>query len=322
MKAHANDSYNYELKLVKRSGMKYRCFSFAYVWPKAFYFSEAVREMYDVCVENKIGIFMDSSAYQFFSWFRKNAGYGKVSSKKKIVSQEDFIKLKDEIVEEYVKFVKRNSKNWDVYCNFDYLKNCQVIWDMQKELEKRGIRPAPVYHGDQPITEWFERYCKEGYKLICIGGFPQSRRGRIPNRNFFERVFNMADKYGVKLHAFAYASLSWMTEFAWWSVDSSTWATTAAYGSILWPDNEKGVLKAIHVSDWETKNPSSYNNMGKPIQRRIERIVEDAGFDFKPLRSKEGIYERCVFNAYVYSHLEQLVDWNVMSKKTKWEYLV
>ena len=314
LKEHKDKNYEMELLWIKRSGCKYRCMNFAYVCPGAFYYQPKIEDMYKACIAKDVGIFMDSSAYSFFQFILKDSG--KKSSTKKSLTEKEFNDKRDKTIKQYVDFVKKDSKHWDFYANFDYRKNCELIWNMQKKLEKQGIAPSPVYHGDDSL-DWFKRYCDAGYRIICIGGFPQKRRGFHPKRQFFEKIFKIADEYKVKLHGFAFTYIASMVEFPWYAVDSSTWAKTAAYGMILVPDNDRNVMRSIHVSDRHSANNSSYNLMPKTIQREIEDLVTKAGFDWDKIRT--SVYERCTYNAWIYMHLDKFLDLDYT--KATWEDL-
>jgi hypothetical protein len=268
--------------------------------------------MYLACLQEKVKVMVDSSAFSFWMMV-KNRG-GTVSKGKKILTDSEFIKLKDKVVDQYIDFINTNESKIDWYCNFDYIKDSETIWKMQLELEKKGLKPAPVFHGDSSL-DYFKRYCDLGHKLICIGGFPKARRGHIPRRKFFERLFRISEDYKVNLHGFAFTNIANLLEFPWWSVDSATWAKTAAYGMILVPDKDRSVMRSIHVSDRATKNKISYDFMPREIKKEIEEFVEDKGFDFGKVRS--SIYERCIFNAYIYSHLDKLID--LENRKADWE---
>jgi hypothetical protein len=87
---------------------------------------------------------------------------------------------------------------------------------------------------------------------------------------------------------------------------------------ILVPDNDRSVMRSIHVSERQTGNPVTYNRMPKSIRREIEDSVDKAGFDFDKLRT--SIFERCVYNAWIYNHLDQFID--LTYKKANWEILV
>lgn len=316
MKEHGDRHKKFEFKWIERSKVKYRCFNFGYICKNAFYFQPRMRESYDAHVERNIGIFMDSGAFSFYQMYNK-AHTGKVTSTKKQVDDKQFQKLRDQTIDLYEKFIKKEGSHWDFYANFDYVKDCDIIWEMQKALEKRGLRPAPVYHGDKSL-DYFRRYCDKGYKIVCIGMYPRARPTWDKKRRWFEKLFSIAEPYGVKLHGLAVTNLSSMSDFPWYSADSATWAKVASYGGIVVPDPEKNIIKTIHVSDRASGNPSSYNRMGKEVRREIEELVESNGFDFQKVRT--NLFERSTYNAYVYANLDTLIEMN--TTKTDWERLI
>jgi hypothetical protein len=87
---------------------------------------------------------------------------------------------------------------------------------------------------------------------------------------------------------------------------------------ILVPDENRSVMRSIHVSDRETKNGVSYNRMPKSIRREIEDMVNKFGFDFDEIR--KSVYERCTYNAFVYNNLEKFIELDC--NKAKWENLL
>lgn len=315
--AHKDKNWEYELEFIRRSKLTHRCLNFAYIYPGAFYYQKKMEEMYRACLHEKINIMMDSSAFSFWMFMKNQSGA--ISKSKKVIDDKQFNKMKDKVIDQYVDFCKSDGKKWDWYANFDYRKDCEIIWKMQLELEKKGLKPTPIFHGDSSL-DYFKRYCDRGHKTIAIGGAPK-KRGHVRRRRFFERLFRIADDYKVGLHGFAFASIASLTEFPWESVDMSTWAKTAAYGMILTSDRDRSVLRSVHISDRPTTNKITYNTMPKSVQREIEEEVENNGFDFQKLRdSKTGNYERCIYNAWYYSHLDKFI--HMVNNKANWEVLI
>src|SRR5689334_20777316 len=105
MKEHKEDHYKYELEWIKRSQTKYRCMNFAYVCKGAFYYQPKIEEMYLACIEKNVGVMMDSSAFSFFMFLLKQSG--KKASNKKSLTDEEFDKLRDKVVKQYVDFVNK-----------------------------------------------------------------------------------------------------------------------------------------------------------------------------------------------------------------------
>lgn len=307
-----------EKQWIKRSGVQYRCFSYAFVCPGAFYYTPKLEEGMVASIECGVKIMMDSSAFSFWNFIRKQTGA--LAKNKKFRTTEEIEKLKIDTVDGYVKFVKKESKKWDFYANFDYVKVSKNIWEMQLELEKRGIHPSPVYHGDSTM-DYFKRYCDRGHKVICIGHAPAKRRAWKDHRSFFDRLFKIKESYPeVGLHGFAFTSLNFMLDYPWFSVDSATWVKAAAFGQIILLDTNRSVIHSIHVSSKESVgSKNSYNNMQPSIQKALRSQVEKMGFDFDKIRT--DLYERCVFNGYIFSNLETLLKGS-SSRRPEWENLL
>jgi hypothetical protein len=296
-----------------KNGAKYRCFSYAYTSPDGFYYSKKIAESLKIAEKKGMGVMMDSAAHSFHKL--KVLGLRKKSGK---WSVKDTDKLRDKVVETYAQYVLKEGKKWDFVVNFDYVRDCPVIYAMQKQLEKLGIRPVPVYHGDQP-DEWLKRYCEEGHKLICLGSVKRSNKYM---RYYYDRCFNIAAKYGVLLHGLAVTSLSLMYGYEWYSVDSATWAKVAAFGCIL--STSAGVNDTfgyIHLSDRRHGQGRGieYLDLPKNKQREINHEIEDNGFDPKQLLTDGAA--RSMYNVYIFCNRIQHLKEVVRSGKTRWQSL-
>lgn len=295
-----------ETDWLKQTGCRHRCFSFMFVCPEAYFFNKRMKEALDVHLQHKTGLLMDSSAFTFFGLARKNpAGL-------------DIPKLRQETIELYVDYVKANSKKWDFYVNFDYEKNAETVYTIQKQLESQGIRPVPVYHGDRDVS-YLERYCKEGYKLIGI-----SMAVKRPSWKgwcyYFDQVFNVAAKYGTKLHGFAVTSLTHMFRYPWYSVDSSSWAKISAFGKIIYADMVRGVMGQVHVSDRQSFHPASYNRLPLSVKKSLREQVEHHGFDFDKVRTDMQV--RCAYNAVWFTRFVGQLKSAVRESRVEWESLI
>lgn len=256
---------------------------------------------------------MDSGAFSFHKFITSSSG--KLSKgKKQHFTQVD--ELKDETIEKYIDYCKKHSKEWDFYVNFDYIKHAPTVYKVQKQLEKAGIRPVPVYHGDTDL-DYFERYCKEGYKLIGIGTSKvQGRMTWKGTRYYYSQIFEMAEKYGVKLHGFAVTSLTHMFEWPWYSVDSATWVKMAAYGKIAYIDSNKGIIGQLHVSVKPTKFDPSYSKLPPAGKRFIQEQVEKNGFKIDGIR--KNLWERSTYNACMFTkHIPDMKEL-ISSRRVNW----
>jgi hypothetical protein len=299
----------HEEALVKH-GCTHRCYSFAYCSPKGFNYASKMKEALETSVDLGVGVMMDSSAASFHGLARKR----KVGKHKR----EDIDKLRDTVVTEYTAYVKRHRKEWDWYVNFDYTHDSQVCWDMQKQLEHKGIHPVPVIHGGESM-EWFKRYCEEGYPLIGLGGMVQ-RKGYKHARIVFDRVFNIAAKYNVKLHGFGITSLSLMLMYPWYSVDSASWVKIAAYGSILHVDETRGLASEMHFTDKNATGKTKYAYMPSALRKEVAREIEANGFKVKDLRKDS--FARCLYNVKVFTSKLHVLKEIVSDSRAHWRSLL
>jgi hypothetical protein len=294
-------------------GSKYRCFSYAYTCKGAFYYNKRMNQALKTSVDNNIGVMMDSAAHSIHHL--KAQGLKKNKGKFNI---HDIDKLRDLVMDQYVEYVNKEGKHWDFHINFDYIKNCPEIYRVQKVLEEKGLRPVPVYHGDHGL-EWLKRYCKEGYKLISIGTVIPFGTYR-EKRRYYDNVFNISEKYGVLLHGLAMTGLSLMFQYPWYSVDSATWAKTAAYGSMLHVDMNRQIIGEIHITDQRVNGKTCWNQLPKDLQRDIRHTVEDNGFDFHEMQTDGRA--RSLYNVWLFCNkLHELKD-AVKSTTVKWKNLL
>lgn len=295
------------------NGCKYRCYSYAYTCKGAFYYTKKMAEALKVSIDNGIGVMMDSAAHSVHQLAGK--GLRKRSGKFRVT---DIDELKKIVIDQYTEYALKEGKKWDFYVNFDYVRDCPIIYDMQKFLEKRGLKPIPVYHGDKSI-DWLRRYCEEGYKLIGIGSI-KSYGAYKDKRHYYDAVFNVTEKYGALTHGFAMTGLSLMFSYPWYSVDSATWAKTAAYGSILHADKNRNVIGEIHITDKIVNGKTRYNALPKELQKDLRTIVEKSGFDFAELRVDGRA--RSLYNVHLFCNHFMDLKKAVSADRKRWKLLV
>lgn len=295
-----------EKEFLRCSGTRYRCFSFVYIDPKAIYWSPRALESYKTNVVSNSHIMLDSGAFSFQMFLiRKKMDLAKME------------KLRKETIDLYVEFCKKRQKELDWLVTFDYDQKFDVVWGMTKELEKRGLKPAPVFHGDCGM-EYLKRYLDAGYKRIGISSLTRRRSDYGATRRYFDDVFRTAEPYKVKLHGFAVTSLSLTYAYDWFSVDSSSWSRSASYGAIYSLDPERGSLANIHVSltgglQSSTRSVTALSPAGI---KSVKAQVEKQGWDFDLLR--RSLQYRFVYNGWIFSHLNQFAG-QVKSTHTQWE---
>lgn len=307
-----NGSSNINEQDLIDNGCKYRCYSYAYTCKDAFYYTKKMAEALKCSLDNKIGVMMDSSAHSFHQLASK--GLRKRRGRFRVADTEE---LKTLVIKQYSDYAKKHGKEWDFYVNFDYIKHAPTVYDMQQRLEKKGLEPIPCYHGDMGL-EYLERYCKEGYKLVGIGTV-KFYGAYKDKRRHFDRIFDMSEKHGVLLHGFAMTGLSLMFQYPWYSVDSATWAKTAAYGSILHVDRNRNIIGEIHITDKRVEGKTRYNALPKDLQRDIKRTAESFGFDFKELQIDGRM--RSLYNVKLFCNRLMDLKEAVCADRKRWKLL-
>lgn len=301
-----------EEEFLRCTGVRYRCFSFVYIDPAAFYFTPRSRQAYDVNVQHDNHIMMDSGAFSFHEFVKKHRDESKVKN------------LKKETILNYVKFCKEHKKDWDFHVTFDYIRHSPLIWQVTKYLEKKGLQPTPVFHGDSSY-DWLRKYLDAGYKRIGISTTYHRRSDYKNQRLYFDHVFKICDPYKVKLHGFAMTALSYAFAYPWDSIDSSSWSRTASYGMIYMLDKERVKLGSVHVSalgSWNKPNYASHTSttatMSKEAVKSIRDQVEGNGFDFDLLAN--SLTYRFIYNGWMQSHLNGYRDY-LKDVYARWEPL-
>lgn len=138
-------------------------------------------------------------------------------------------------LDRYGRFMK--SMDGRVLCaNVDVIYNPDLTWKTQQFFEKEyGVCPVPIIHYRTPL-HYLDRYIGR-YDLVGVGGFAW---GGPDTTHWLDNLFlhvcpGPKHLPIVKLHGFALTSWAAICRWPWWSVDSTSWSTTAAYGGIYVP---------------------------------------------------------------------------------------
>jgi hypothetical protein len=181
--------------------------------------------------------FTDSGAHSWINLVLKNHRGGKIDFT--IFDSKEFYNYLDE----YAIFIKQYKDGIDFYTNVDVIRDPKRTWKVQKYLEdKHGLNPIPVVHYGTDY-KWLERYLKNGYDYIGIGG-PLKRQGKLyPSwaDGIFDIICNQKSRKPlVKTHGFLVTTHKLMLMYPWYSVDSTTSKKMAYYSQILVPTKVGG----------------------------------------------------------------------------------
>lgn len=130
------------------------------------------------------------------------------------------------------------------YIALDVIGKPEATWENQQALEAHGLQPMPVFHALEDFA-WLDHYLDRGYTLIGLGGIAMARQeARLP---WLIKAFRHAQGR-CAFHGLGVTDTK-LLDLPFWSVDSSSWATSVMYGSAKLFDPEKGKLVSIQLGD-------------------------------------------------------------------------
>jgi hypothetical protein len=206
----------------------------------------------------KYPIFVDCGAPSLYNKLsRKLEKKGIMGSKMSERKYDDFSYTETDeyktYLKNYIKFLHENKSKIDIFSNLDVINNPSLTSKNQQIMESEGLNPIPVFHLGCD-EKWLKRLIDK-YKYIALGGLvPNPTRVLLP---WLDRVWKnyLVDDKGfprVKVHGFACTSVTLMTRYPWYSVDSATCRKLAMYGGIFIPEFTSKDLKTLQVSARDT----------------------------------------------------------------------
>lgn len=164
-------------------------------------------------IKRKIKLFLDSGAY---SAYTKGASID---------------------LNEYINFIKKHEKHFEVYANLDVIGNARETLKNQKIMEKAGLNPLPTFHFGEDFK--YLKYYVKKYKYIALGGMAliRNKQKLILWLNYcFEKYICREDGFPkCKVHGFGMADFDLIKRFPWYSVDSTSWIIKSVMGGIYIP---------------------------------------------------------------------------------------
>lgn len=172
-------------------------------------------------------------------------------------------------------------------------------------MEELGAKPLPCFHfGEDP--RYLEFYVKN-YSYITLGGMVGKSADALINwlDPLWEKyIVDGSGTPRLKVHAFGITSFKIMERYPWYSVDSSSWIQSAAFGTIVTPK-----FGNISVSD---KSPSRFkegqhaSNFTEPEREALYSYLEEHGFTYERLST---VYEsRAAFNIWAYGIINATIN--------------
>lgn len=211
----------------------------------------------------------------------------------------------------YCEYIKRNMDLWRVEDGavmasvLDGIGDPLQTYRNQLHMEALGAKPLPCFHvgEDERYLEWYVK----NYDYITLGGMVgrSSKQLMIWLDRMWERyLIDGSGRPRLKVHAFGITAIPIMERYPWYSVDSSSWIQSAAFGSIYTPD-----WGPLSVSE---KSPSRHDagqhatTLTAIEQDYVLQMLEAQGFTYERLST---VYEsRAAYNLWSFGVLNQMMN--------------
>lgn len=158
-------------------------------------------------------------------------------------------------LKEYITYIKKHRAEIDTYFNLDVIPGGRNRKPTEAEIDeaakqsyknlqtmkKAGLDPIPVFHFGEDF-KWLEKLLADGHKYIGIGalvGKPELETKRFLDK-VFTRLTTRDGKPIIKVHGLGVSSFELIRRYPFYSCDATSWALTAAYGSIYLPKYKNG----------------------------------------------------------------------------------
>lgn len=214
-------------------------------------------------------------------------------------------------VAEYCDYIKRNKdilrvEDGTVMASvLDGIGDPLQTYRNQLEMELRGCRALPCFHAgeDERYLEWYVK----NYEYITLGGMVGSSTKALSV--WLDRVWNkyLVDGSGrarLKVHGFGITSRPLMERYPWYSVDSSSWIQSAAFGAIETP--QWGPLSVSEKSPSRHTAGQHASTLTELEQDIVYKTLEDQGFTYERLST---VYEsRAAYNLWAYGVINATIN--------------
>lgn len=166
-------------------------------------------------------------------------------------------------INQYCEFLDKWKHYITIYANLDDMENPDITLKNQQYMESQGFSPLPAVHVGEPWD--YLNYYAEKYKYVAIGRVIPYGTNKKTIMPWMIKAFRIAENKCV-YHGFGVTNFNLLKSFPWYSVDSSTFSSSARWGRVPLFDSKSGLLKTAKLGN----RNSCY---------RYERVFRDLGFD-------------------------------------------
>lgn len=175
----------------------------------------------------------------------------------------------------------------------------------QLAMEELGAKPLPCFHAgeDERYLEWYV----QNYEYITLGGMVGSSTKQLCiwlDRMWERYLTDGSGRPRLKVHGFGITAIPIMERYPWYSVDSSSWIQSAAFGSIVTP--EWGPLSVSEKSPSRHDAGQHASTLTPVEQDHVLRMLEMQGFTYERLST---VYEsRAAYNLWAFGVINAMMN--------------
>jgi hypothetical protein len=221
-------------------------------------------------------------------------------------------------IDDYIAFIKKHNDiiDPDQVVNLDVIKGgrdqanqnefneaCKKGFENYYYIkEKTGHDPIHVFHqGDNFI--WLEKMLRE-CKYIGVSPNKDASQDAIDKWLYdcFYIIKN-SDNPDIKTHAFGLTSEELLMKYPYTTADSSAWALTSAFGTVLTPYGR------VLISDIGKNDIDFIENKTPQIKELIIQYIESFGFSYNLAKdSKRGYKYRNILNIFHFMNMQDRLN--------------
>lgn len=211
----------------------------------------------------------------------------------------------------YCEYIKRNKDIWRVEDGvmmasvLDGIGDPLKTYQNQLAMEALGAKPLPCFHAGE--DERYLEYYVKNYEYITLGGMVGSSSKQLCvwlDRMWERYLTDGSGRPRLKVHGFGITAIPIMERYPWYSVDSSSWIQSAAFGSIVTP--QWGPLSVSEKSPSRHDAGQHATTLTAIEQDYVFQMLEQQGFTYERLSS---VYEsRAAYNLWAFGVINQMMN--------------
>jgi hypothetical protein len=211
----------------------------------------------------------------------------------------------------YCDYIKRNADLWRVEDGvmmasvLDGIGDPLKTYQNQLAMEQLGAKPLPCFHAGED-ERYLEHYVKN-YEYITLGGMVGSSTKQLCiwlDRMWDKYLTDGSGRPRLKVHGFGITAIPITERYPWYSVDSSSWIQSAAFGSIITP--QWGTLSVSEKSPTRHDAGQHATTLTPVEQDHVLTMLEQQGFTYERLSS---VYEsRAAYNLWSFGVVNEMMN--------------